>query len=128
MFQADTSCPDADLLAATFMNLTFTQQKNGVRNETIGHGRSGHPSLCLVQCLASRVLALRNQGAAPTQTLNAFRPSPDAPFRFITPASIAARFRSVLHLYRYLHVQAQPVMTGLSAAMLQRGTFRLTPP
>lgn len=30
-------------------------------------------------------------------------------------------------MYRYLHVQAQPVMTGLSAAMLQGGALRLTP-
>lgn len=30
-------------------------------------------------------------------------------------------------MYRYLHVQAQPVMTGLSAAMLRGGSFRLTP-
>ena len=96
---AQASCPAADLLAATFVALTFTQQKNGVRNETIGHGRSGHPHLCPVLCLASRVLALRDQGAAPTQTLNAFRTSPNAPFRFITPASITARIRAVLHLH-----------------------------
>ena len=30
-------------------------------------------------------------------------------------------------MYRYLHVQAQPVMTGLAAAMLRGGSFRLTP-
>ena len=30
-------------------------------------------------------------------------------------------------LYRYLHVQAQPVMTGLAAAMLQGGSYRLAP-
>ncbi|KAI2501386.1 hypothetical protein MHU86_13053 [Fragilaria crotonensis] len=30
-------------------------------------------------------------------------------------------------LFRYLHVQAQPIMNGLSAAMLHGGTFRLDP-
>ena len=30
-------------------------------------------------------------------------------------------------MYRYLHVQAQPVMNGLAAAMLRGGSFRLTP-
>ena len=30
-------------------------------------------------------------------------------------------------MYRYLNVQAQPVMTGLSAAMLRGGSFRLAP-
>ena len=31
-------------------------------------------------------------------------------------------------MYRYLHVQAQPVMTGLAAAMLRGGSFQLSPP
>ena len=39
---------------------------------------------------------------------------------------LVGRWRSD-ELYRYLHVQAQQVMTGLSAAMLQGGTFRLAP-
>ena len=30
-------------------------------------------------------------------------------------------------MYRYLFVQAQPVMTGLAAAMFRGGSFRLTP-
>ncbi len=30
-------------------------------------------------------------------------------------------------LFRYLHVQAQPIMTGLSAAMLSDGSFRMAP-
>ena len=39
------SCPIPDLHAATFVALTFTRQKNGVRNETIGHGCSGDLSI-----------------------------------------------------------------------------------
>jgi hypothetical protein len=163
-------CPDADLLAATFVCLTFTNQKNGVRNETIGHGRSGHPVLCPVHCLALRVLALRQGAASPTTPLNAVPVGPD--FRYITSSDLTSRIRTALRLhpdpaytssdvsvrstraggamallcagidgdrirligrwrsdemYRYLHVQAAPVMTGLSAAMLRGGTFRLTP-
>jgi hypothetical protein len=30
-------------------------------------------------------------------------------------------------LFRYLHVQAQPVMTGISAAMLRGGAYQLAP-
>ena len=52
-------CPLPDLHTATFVTLTFTCQKNGVRNETVGHGRSGHPHLCPVLCLVDRVIALR---------------------------------------------------------------------
>jgi hypothetical protein len=39
---------------------------------------------------------------------------------------MVGRWRSD-ELYRYLHVQAQPVMTGLSAAMLRGGDYRLAP-
>jgi hypothetical protein len=166
------SCPASDLRAATFVTLTFTQQKNGVRNERIGHGRSGHPSLCPVTALVTRVLTLRDQGATRETTLNAVRPTPNSPFRYISPTDLTSRIRSVLHLhpdpaytladvsvrstrsggamallcagvdsdrlrligrwrsdemFRYLHVQAQPIMNGLAAAMLRGGNFRLTP-
>jgi hypothetical protein len=30
-------------------------------------------------------------------------------------------------LFRYLHVQAQPVMTGLAAAMLRGGSYQMAP-
>ena len=165
-------CSEADLRAASFVTLTFSTQKNGVRGERIGHGRSGHASLCPVHALVTRVLTLRSQGATADTPLNAVRSSPTAAFRFISPSDITSRIRAVLHLhpdpaytqanvsirstraggamallcagvdsdyirmlgrwrsdemFRYLHVQAQPIMTGLSAAMLRGGDFRLTP-
>ena len=49
------TCPMDDLLAATFATLTFTSQKNGVRGETIGHGRSGHTTPRSVPSSASRL-------------------------------------------------------------------------
>ena len=164
--------PEADLLAATFVTLTFTTQKNGVTNERIGHGRSGHPSLCPVRAVVALVLALRAQGATADTTLNAVRLSATTPFRYIVPSDITSRIRAALHLhpdpaftpadvsvrstraggamallcagvdsdrlrlisrwrsdemFRYLHVQAQPIMNGLAAAMLRGGDFRLTP-
>jgi hypothetical protein len=30
-------------------------------------------------------------------------------------------------MFRYLHVQAQPVMTGVAAAMLRGGSYQLAP-
>jgi hypothetical protein len=67
------SCPPDDLLAATFVTVTFTNQKNGVRGETLGHGRSGHPTLCPVAALTRRLLSLRLSGATPNTPINAFR-------------------------------------------------------
>jgi hypothetical protein len=166
------TCPVADLLSATFVTLTFTEQKNGVRNETVGHGRSGHPLLCPVLALAARVAALRASGATADTTLNAYRDDEAAPWRYVRPAELTARLRLAVALhpdpafavtdvsirstraggamallcagvdsdrirllgrwrsdemYRYLFVQAQPVMTGLAAAMFRGGSFRLTP-
>jgi hypothetical protein len=166
------SCPIADLQASTFATLTFTRQKNGVRNEKIGHGRSGHPLLCPVLALVARVVALRALHAPPTTPLNAYALAPGAPLRFILPADLTRRLRTALviypdpayasadvsarstraggamallcagvdsdrirligrwlsdELYRYLHVQAQPIMTGIAAAMLRGGSFRLAP-
>jgi hypothetical protein len=165
--------PVIDLQASTFATLTFTRQKNGVRNETIGHGRSGHPRICPVLCLVARVIALRALHAPPATPLNAYGPATAGqPFRYLLPSDITRQLRTTLaiypqpaytafdisarstraggamallcagidrdrirlvgrwrsdELYRYLHVQAQPVMTGLSAAMLRGGSFRLAP-
>lgn len=40
---------------------------------------------------------------------------------------LIGRWRSD-EMFRYLHVQAQPVMNGLAAAMLRGGNFRLLTP
>ena len=164
-------CSDDDLLAVTFVCLTFREQKNGVRNETIGHGCSGHAHLCPVHCIASRILELRRVGADLDTPLNAVRAQAGIPFRYIRASDITKRIRAALllhpdpaytvadvsvrstraggamallcagmdsnrirligrwrsdEMYRYLHVQAQPVMTGLAAAMLRGGSFHLS--
>lgn len=165
------ACSAPDLLAATFATLTFTNQKNGVRGETLGHGRSGHPTLCPVACLVQRLLHLRAVGALPHTPLNAYSPRPGA-WAYVLPSAITSLLRSAVailgpaslgfaatdisarstraggamamlcggvdadrirligrwrsdEMYRYLHVQAQPVMAGVASAMLRGGDFRL---
>ena len=63
---------DATLSTATFATLTFTNQKNGVRGEVIGLGRSGNAALCPVTSIIRRVLHLRAHGAAPTAPLSTY--------------------------------------------------------
>ncbi|KAI2501762.1 hypothetical protein MHU86_12682 [Fragilaria crotonensis] len=101
------TCPIADLRAATFATLTFTRQKNGVRNERIGHGRSGHPTLCPVLALAARACALQSS-LAPDHPLSAFASAPRSP-QFVlprphSPPSLGPRYlpRSRLHARRCL--------------------------
>ena len=55
--------------SANFASLTFTDQKNGVRGEVIGLGRSGNPHLCPVQSIVRRVLHLRQHNAPPNTPL-----------------------------------------------------------
>ena len=164
-------CPLADLLATTFATLTFTSQKNGVRGETIGHSRSGHPSLCPVLCLVSRGTYLRHQAATPSTTsINAIMV--DGTWSHLLPSHVTHYIRAAVALhpdlgftasdvsarstraggamallcagidgdrirligrwksdemYRYLHVPAQPVMTGIAAAMFRSCHYRILP-
>ena len=120
------TCPAADLHAATFVTLTFTDQKNAVRNERIGHGRSGHPSLCPVTALATRILALRAEGATEDTSLNAVRPSSTAGFCYISPSDLTARIRAVLHLhpdpvYSLADVSIRSTRAGGAMALLCAG-------
>ena len=41
-----STATDNDLAATTFVMLTFSTQKNGVRGGKIGHGATGYPLLC----------------------------------------------------------------------------------
>jgi hypothetical protein len=165
--------PTPDLLAATFVSLTFTNQKNGVRGETLGHARSGHPTLCPVLSVVARILHLRAHGASPSTPLNAYT-TPAGGRHYVLPHDITTLLRCAARraptdwglspsdisarstraggamamlcagidsdrirligrwrsdeMYRYLHVQAQPVMSGVAAAMLRGGAFRLNQP
>ena len=114
-------------------------------------------------------------GALPTTPLNAYRPSAQSPWSFVTPPDVTALLRQAVALlpptltdfaardisarstraggamamlcggidsdrirligrwrsdemYRYLHVQCQPVMAGVAAIMLRGGDYRLNSP
>jgi len=60
---------EAEIHNATFATLTFTTQKNGVKGEVIGLGRSKHTHLCPVLILIERVIHLRQHHAHPSTPL-----------------------------------------------------------
>jgi hypothetical protein len=62
--------PELDQI--TFVGLEFTNQKNGVRGEIVGLGRSGDPTFCPVATILRRVHHLISHGAPPTQPLYSF--------------------------------------------------------
>ena len=63
------TCTEADLSSATFISLTFTDQKNGVRGEVIGLSTSGNPYVCPVRAVCRRIQHLRTHGAQPATPL-----------------------------------------------------------
>ncbi|KAI2505100.1 hypothetical protein MHU86_9288 [Fragilaria crotonensis] len=153
------------------------QRHTADRRETLGHGSSGHLTLCPVAALTRRLLHLRLVGVTPTTPLNAYRSSATARWRFVVlPTNVTSLLRFAVALlpssltdfsprdisacstragvamamlcggidsdrirligrwrsdekYRYLHVQAQPVlMAGVAAIMLRGGDYRLNCP
>lgn len=161
----------AQLQAATFVALTFTTQKNSVRGEKVGHGRSGDPIACPVLTIVRRILHLRLYHAPPdTPLCHVYSPmgrtmvrakditailrqachnSPEfnVPANSVTARSLRAsgamallcqsvdpniirllgRWRSD-EMFRYLHLQAEPLMHGFAKRMLLGGNYRLLPP
>ncbi len=65
-------CTPADLALVNYVALEFTTQKNGVRGELIGLGRSGHPIHCPVHALRNRVLHLRAHHAPMTTPIYSY--------------------------------------------------------
>ena len=57
------TCTDADLASATFISLTFTDQKNGVRGEVIGLSLSGNLFVCPVRAVCHHIQHVRTYGA-----------------------------------------------------------------
>jgi hypothetical protein len=111
------SCPTAELLATTFVTVTFTTHKIGVRGKTLGHDRSGHPKLCLVAALTRRLLTLCLSGATPTTPINALCPSPGARRQFVPPCNVTTILRRAVGL---LH----PALTYFAASNISARSAR----
>jgi hypothetical protein len=68
--QIDPLTASMELLrSATFAALVFTDQKNAVQGEVVGHGCSGHPRACPVKAIVRRIEHLREHGAPPSTPL-----------------------------------------------------------
>jgi hypothetical protein len=84
--------PLALLPLVTFVLLVFTTQKNGVRGEKIGHGRSGHARFCSVEAVCARVRHLRDNNAPGDTPLCTYYVNTGA--RFVTSADITTTLRA----------------------------------
>ena len=90
-----STASDATIMSATFATLEFTSQKNGVRGEVIGLGRSGNPQFCPVLSIARRVLHLRSHHAPPTTPLAMYYDDHNV-LRPVRPADITSALRAAV--------------------------------
>jgi hypothetical protein len=88
-----TTAAHAHLLTATFVTLEFTTQKNGVRGEVIGLGRSGDPHFCPVLAAARRILHLRDATAPIHQPLASYVHPATQRLHRITPTELTQLLR-----------------------------------
>ena len=93
-----TTTPAPQLLSASFVTLEFTTQKNSVRGEVIGLGRSGAPDFCPVLATARRVLHLRQAAAPPHQPLASYVDPASLTLRRIKPSDLTALLRLSVRL------------------------------
>ncbi len=93
-----------DVNQATFVSLTFTDQKNCTRGETIGHSITNDPSLCPVRALARRISHLRGQPAPATTPIYAYRTTA---WKKVTASAVTSLLRKAAHACRH-HTGIQP--------------------
>jgi len=100
-------CTEHELLAVNYIALEFTSQKNGVRGELVGLGRSGHPTWCPVKALTNRIKHLRTFHAQPTTPLYSYH---DTMWRNIDTATLTAQLRcTVTALGQAYGIQPQEI-------------------
>ena len=167
-----TTIPLNLLNSTSFVTYTFTTQKNSVRGEVIGLGRSGRGGCCPVEATVQRVRHLRQHNAPPETPLATYF-LPSGASKHVSSDNITTTLRFSLHhfgttlgittkdisarslrasgamallcahvdhdtirlvgrwrsdeMFRYLHVQAQPVMHDFARRMVLSGAYTLLP-
>ena len=81
-----------DLDRATFVTLTFTNQKNAVRGEVIGLGLSGDAFVCPVKAITSRVRHLLLHNVLPNTPLCTYYLNGQP--RYVTPSDISVTLKA----------------------------------
>lgn len=121
-FSAVTSSLN-DVQAATYVALTYTDQKNATRDESIGHASTTHAFLDPVQATRRRVLHLRAHFAEPAAPLHRYYDSRNKPFD-ITTTQIGQLLRQAAKSVQHItgippdRIQAYSLRSGGATALL----------
>lgn len=90
--------PLALLATASFVTFTYDTQKNAVRGEAVGLGRSGQGACCPVAATAQRVQHLREHNAAPDTPLGTYY-NPTGISKTVTSDNITVTLRFSLQTF-----------------------------
>jgi len=116
---------EADMSSATFVALVFTTQKNGVKGETIGHGRSDDPVACPVRTVVRRLLYLRSLGVPSDTFLCAYQHN--SQIRLLSSKTITSFLRQATALlgpslgFSPSDISAKSLRAAGAMALLQEG-------
>ena len=88
-----TLCNRLELRSATFVSLTFTTQKNGVKGEKMGHAANGQLQACPVRAVLRRVAHLTQNRAPRTTPLHIYY-TDTGQRRSVTSAMITSLLRA----------------------------------
>jgi hypothetical protein len=126
--QALTSSPRR-IQQATYSAITFDDQKNRIKGETIAHGRTFHHLACPTEALKRRVLYLRTHNADPnTPLLSLCRHGTWEPLKPDRVTHLLKRSATSLPSLNYAakDVTARSLRHGGAMALLLGGTDRDT--
>ena len=119
-----STCPLNDVRSASFVSLTFTDQKNAVKGEAIGHHTNRDPIFDPVVAVGRRVLELRDNNAPPSTPLHTYYPSGGGRTRNITTLGITWHLRDAAAAIQQQtgippdRLQAYSLRSGGATAML----------
>jgi hypothetical protein len=122
----DASLNDVNLSDVTHVTLTFTDQKNAVRGERIGHTTSGDPRLCPVVAAFHITRHLRNHSAPADTPLYVFWES-DGTKRFLRSTNVLNGLRHTARAIQHLTgidpswISARSLRPGGATALLCAG-------
>jgi hypothetical protein len=95
------TCPEAALLDATSVLITYTTQKNANRGEKVGQGRSEDQLLCPVRSTARRIIHLRRNQAPDDTPIYTYYPQFRANPQRVSSATITELLRRSARLLHF---------------------------
>lgn len=119
-----TTAPLNDVTEAVFTALTFTDQKNAVRDETIGHHCNGDAIFNPVRATVRRVQHLRRHGAPPDTPLHDYYDPKTKKFKSVTTGNVTNLLKTAAGAVEHLtgippsRIQAYSLRSGGATALL----------